>query len=178
MPTDPFVSPTLDDHPRQEPNLAPGVRLPAARGWVADRPGDLEAGQPTGALLGRPGPNIGFAVSLAQRARDTLVLARHESMDDVLAVVAELAMRRAASFGRAPVLPDITVAASILGYERDVDADFATWRATAVHGSAHEYVQRRTVVDAVPEAVLRLPPQTPALLAECRAELRASIEAG
>ena len=33
MATDPFVAPTLDDTPRQEPNLAPGVHVPPARGW-------------------------------------------------------------------------------------------------------------------------------------------------
>ena len=48
MPTDPFVPPNLDDEPRQEPNLAPGVHMPPAKSWRADRPGDLEAGQPTG----------------------------------------------------------------------------------------------------------------------------------
>ena len=67
MPTDPFVSPELTDLPRQETNLAPGVHLPAAKGWRADRPGDLVAGQPTGTLLGRPGPNVGYALTLADR---------------------------------------------------------------------------------------------------------------
>jgi hypothetical protein len=38
----PFVAPTLEDAPRQEPNLAPGVRMPAAKSWRADRPGDDE----------------------------------------------------------------------------------------------------------------------------------------
>ena len=66
MPTDPFVAPTLDDAPRQQPNLAPGVRYPPAKRWYADRPGDLEAGQPTGEFLGRPGPNVGYALTLAE----------------------------------------------------------------------------------------------------------------
>lgn len=177
MPTDPFVAPTLEDHPRQEPNLAPGVRLPAASGWVADRPGDLEAGQPTGALLGRPGPNVGYAVTLANRLRDRLALGAHESPDDALAIVAELAMKRAASFGRAPVMPDVEIAATLLGYQGDVDPEFVAWRAAAVHGVAHEYGPRRELVDAVPDAVLRMPPQVAPLLVEFRVELRDAISA-
>jgi hypothetical protein len=174
--TDPFVAPELDDIPRQLPNLAPGVRLPPAQSWHANRPGDLEAGQPTGALLGRPGPNVGYAVSLANRMRDTLTLAPHESLDDAIAIISELAMKRAASFGRAPVLHDVEVAASLLGYVGDADPAFGEWRAQMAHGADHEYGVRRAIVDAVPDAVVRLPPQVPALLAECRTALKAALD--
>ena len=175
MPTDPFVAPELEDLPRQEPNLAPGVHLPAAHGWRADRPGDLVAGQPTGSLLGRPGPNVGYAVTLAARLRDAISVAPHEHTADALAVIAELAMKRAASFGRAPMRPDVEIAAGLLGYQGEVDDSFASWRTEAVHGADHEYGVRRAVVDAVPDAVLRLPPRMPALLAEFRAELREAL---
>jgi hypothetical protein len=151
------------------------VRLPAAAGWVADRPGDLEAGQPTGALLGRPGPNVGYAVTLANRLRDRLALGAHESADDALAVVAELAMKRAASFGRAPVMPDVEIAANLLGYQGDVDPAFVDWRTATVHGVSHEYGARRELVDAVPDAVLRMPPQVTGLLVEFRNELRSAL---
>jgi hypothetical protein len=173
--TDPFVAPELDDLPRQQPNLAPGVTMPAAVAWRADRPGDLEAGQPTGALLGRPGPNVGYALALAQRVRDRITLAPHESADDSLAVISELAMRRAVAFGRAPVMADIDAACLLLGYKGDTTPDFVDWRSVTVHGASHDYPRRRRVVDAVPEAVLRLPPQVPDLLAEFRAELRDAI---
>jgi hypothetical protein len=175
MPTDPFVAPELGDRPRQEPNLAPGVQLPAAHAWRADRPGDLVAGQPTGTLLGRPGPNVGYAVMLAGRLRDTVQLAPHEHAADALAVIAELAMKRAASYGRAPIMPDVEIAASLLAYRGDVDADFAEWRAEALHGADHEYGVRRAVVDAVPDAVLRMPPKVPALIDEFRTELRQTL---
>jgi hypothetical protein len=175
MPTDPFVAPSLDDTPRQEPNLAPGVRLPAAEAWVADRPGDLEAGQPTGALLGRPGPNVGYAVTLANRMRDRVAVSPHESVDDALALIAELAMKRAASFGRAPVMPDVEIAANLLGYQGDADPAFVDWRRSVVHGVSHEYGTRRELVDAVPDAVLRMPPQVAALLVEFRDELRSEV---
>jgi hypothetical protein len=175
VPTDPFVAPNLEDTPRQAPNLAPGVSYPPARGWRADRPGDLEAGQPQGDLLGRPGPNIGYALALAERARDRLALEPFESSDDALAVVSELAMKRAASFGRAPVMTDIDVAATLLGYKGEVDPEFAKWRARAVHGAHHEYGVRRAIVDAVPDAVLRMPPQVAPLVVEFRTNLRQTL---
>jgi hypothetical protein len=77
LPTDPFVPERLEDEPRQEPNLPPGVKMPPARSWVADRPGDIPAGWPSGKLLGSPGPNIGYALTLANRARDRFALALH-----------------------------------------------------------------------------------------------------
>ena len=86
-------------------------------------------------------------------------------------------MKRAASFGRAPMMPDVEIAASLLGYQGDVDADVrARGAPTRVHGADHEYGVRRAVVDAVPDAVLRLPPQVPALLAEFRGELQQSLD--
>ena len=176
MPTDPFVSPELPDLPRQETNLAPGVHLPAAKGWRADRPGDLVAGQPTGTLLGRPGPNVGYALTLADRLADRINLKPHESSQDALSVVAELGMKRAASFGRAPTMADVEAAATLLGYQGEVDPGFAEWRATAVHGAAHEYDVRRAMVDAVPDAVLRLPPQVAGLLDEFRTSLRHHLD--
>jgi hypothetical protein len=175
MPTDPFVAPELDDRPRQETNLAPGVHLPAANTWKADRPGDLVAGQPTGDMLGRPGPNVGYAVTLAGRLRDSVQLAPHENIADALAVIAELGMKRAASYGRAPTLADVEIAATLLGYQGDVDPAFAAWRGETLHGADHEYGVRRTLVDAVPDAVLRLPPKVPALLAEFRGEFQQSF---
>ena len=175
MPTDPFVAPPLDDAPRQLPNLAPGVRYPAAKRWYADRPGDLEAGQPTGELLGRPGPNIGYALTLAERVRDKIAVGEHESIDDALAVVAELAMKRAASFGRAPVMPDVDIANTLLGYKGEVDREFVKWRSHAFSGARHEYDRRRGIIDAVPDAVLRMPPQVPALIIEFRSSLQHAL---
>jgi hypothetical protein len=175
MPTDPFVAPELEDRPRQEPNLAPGVQLPAAQAWKAERPGDLVAGQPTGDFLGRPGPNVGYAVMLAGRLRDSLQLAPHEHEADALAVIAELGMKRAASFGRGPTMADVEVAATLLGYLGECDDGFLAWRRGVSHGADHEYGVRRSLVDAVPDSALRMPPKVPALLAEFRDDLQQSL---
>ena len=119
MAADPFVAPTLDDVPRQEPNLAPGVHMPAARPWVPDRPGDsVSYGQPHGPLFGDPGPNIGYALMLAHRLEDRLHLAPTERLEDAVAVVSELAMKRAASYGRAPVMADLDATVAWAGAVR------------------------------------------------------------
>jgi hypothetical protein len=178
VPTDPFVPERLEDEPRQEPNLPPGVKMPPARSWVANRPGDLPAGWPTGKLLGSPGPNVGYALLLAERVRDQLALAPHEHVDDAIAVVAEIAMRRAAVFGRAPVMPDVEFGIQILGYRGDADPAFVAWRVRVVQRAHHDYYERRALVDAIPVDVLRLVPSAlPAHLAEAREALRSGVPA-
>ena len=102
-------------------------------------------------------------------------LASNESLTDALAVVSELAMKRSASFGRAPVSTDVQIAARLLGYTGECTAEFAEWREGALHGADHDYDLRRSIVDAVPDAELRLPPQVPALLDEYRDSLRQAL---
>ncbi len=160
MPTDPFVAPDLDDKPRQQQNLPPGLGYPPARAWRADRPGDLVAGRSgfgqshAGTLRGTPGPNVGYGYTLAERARDRIVVAPHEDRHDAISVVAEIAMKRASAFGRAPVIGDIELAISLLGYDGSGDDGFVAWRTRAVHDCAHHYPLRRAIVDSVPPALL------------------------
>jgi hypothetical protein len=176
--TDPFVAPPLDDRPRQERNLAPGVHLPAARPWVPARPGDeVVYGQPRGRLLGFPGPNIGFAMTLAERLSTQFVLAPHEHVTDAISVVAEVAMKRAASYGRAPVATDVECAALVLGYLGGSPPEFAAWRATVVHDAHESYTRRRAVCDAVDLDVIRLAPKALSdRLAEVRDEVRRAYD--
>jgi hypothetical protein len=158
MPTDPFSVPTPADAPRQDQNLAPGVSVPPARAWSANRPGDLRGGQPRGELLGSPGPNVGYALTLVHRAKDRLALAPHEHVDDAAAVVGEMAMKRASSYGRAPVMADVECAMLVLGYQGGCAPGFAEWRALAVEGAHHEYARRRAFCDGVSLDALRLAP--------------------
>jgi hypothetical protein len=153
MPTDPFVSPDPDDKPRQQQNLPPGVAYPPAKAWVPTRPGDHAVGYPSGPLRGAPGPNVGWAYTLANRAKDRFKLAKHEHIEDAVTVVAEIAARRAGAFGRAPVIRDIEFAATLLGY--DTTDDFASTRALLVHDAGHDYYRRRAIVDSVGENLLR-----------------------
>jgi hypothetical protein len=177
--TDPYVVPDGTDAPRQAQNLAPGVAYPAARAWRLHRPGDEVAiGQPHGALFGDPGPNIGYALALVHRARPRFALAPHEHFEDAAAVVGELAMRRAASYGRAPVAADVEAAMLLLGYQGGCAPAFAEWRAVQVRGADHEYPRRRALVEAVPLDELRLAPQVlTTRTEEVRGRLRGAVEA-
>lgn len=158
MPTDPYIAPDPADRPRQQQNLPAGSAMPPAARWRAVRPGDVGPEPPRGPLFGAPGPNVGYAYTLAERARPRLRTADAEHLHDVLPVVAEIAGRRAASFGRAPVIRDVDVAAGLLGYDGSADPEFVEARTALVHGAGHDYVRRRAIVDAVPDELLRLPP--------------------
>lgn len=173
MPTDPFVPSRLDERPRQEQNLAPGVHLPPARSWRADRPGDIAPGWPEGTLLGSPGPNVGYALKLVHRVADSMVVAAHEPRDDAVSVTADLAMRRAALRGRAPIPEDVDVAMTLLGYDGSADESFAAWRAGAVSHAGHDYPARREIVDGPPDEVLTLEAsEAVARAGEARAAMR------
>jgi hypothetical protein len=175
VPTDPYVPVPLDERPRQQQNFAPGVHMPPARGWVADRPGDVRARPPRGPLTGTPGPNVGFALSLARRARDRFRLEPGERVEDAVAVVAELAMKRAATFGRAPTILDVDFAIELLGYAGSAPPDVRRWRPGVVRGAEHEYVVRRAVADAVSPSLLRLTLQE---LPDQLSAVRAAIASG
>jgi len=156
MPTDPFVAPDAQEAPRNAPTLPPGVTLPPSRDWRADRPGDLVDGvQPQGALFGSPGPNVGYALRLVHRASSGFVLGPGEHREDAEAVVAAVAMRRASSFGRGPIVADVDRAATLLGYRGGADADTVAKRVDAVAGAHHEYGTCRQVADQVDLDVLR-----------------------
>jgi hypothetical protein len=176
MPTDPYVPSEIGDRPRQQQNLPPGLAMPPARDWRADRPGDLTGSPGDGALMGRPGPNVGYAYTLAARTCSRLRLSPHEHADDVIAVLAEIAGKRAALFGRAPVIADVDVAVALLGFDGTADEAFVELRARLLHDAAHDYTRRRELVDAVPEDVLRVRGTAPAeRVAEWRARLRLDL---
>ena len=69
-------------------------------------------------------------------------------------------MKRAASFGRAPDDGRRRRRGRRCSATRATSTRrSSTWRADVVHGADHEYGVRRAIVDAVPDAVLRMPPQ-------------------
>jgi hypothetical protein len=152
---DPYVPTQAEDAPRES------VRVPPPKGWRAVRPGDLVPGEksyPSGALFGSPGPDSGYALTLAQRFHGRLEIATPESEHDAMAVAAELAMRRAAVFGRAPVTEDLELAFTLFGWLGGGTPELVEWRRLTVAGAGHDYARRRALVDGVPEATLRLKP--------------------
>ncbi len=132
-----------------------------ADSWVADRPGDLEGAQPTGAQLGSIGPDQGYAYRLVGHLDDRLRLGDVDRHDAVAGGVA-VAMKRAALFGRAPVVHDLVAAFTIFGFlDDDPPAELVALRRrlfAQVH-SSHHYVECRQLVDLVPADVLRATPE-------------------
>jgi hypothetical protein len=134
--------------------------------WMADRPAELDGPQPQGPRLGNPGPDQGYAIKLANQFRGKLVLTPGEHEDDALAGCLAIAMRRAASFGRAPMVHDLTVPLTLWGFLAEPPADLVAVRRQVFAGvaSTHHYTERRDLVDGVPEDVLRMSPAEVAAL--------------
>ena len=128
--------------------------------WLAIRPGDLEGrGQPKGPGLGVQGPDQGYALTLARRLRDKLVLAEGERADEAIAGALGIALRRAALFGRAPVIDDLRLALHLFGFlDADAPAELLEFRRTlfAEVDSPHHYAEVRELAVLVPEATLRM----------------------
>jgi hypothetical protein len=130
--------------------------------WEARRPGDLEGRQPVGERLGYQGPDQGYALRLAARFRTDLVLSDAERADDAVTGCTAIAMRRAALYGRAPVIHDLRIAFLMWGFlDPAPDAELVAVRVAAFEGVAdpHHYEDLRALVDSVPEATLRMTPQ-------------------
>ncbi len=147
-----------------------------ADSWVPNRPGELtEPGQPTGSRLGVQGPDQGYALKLARRFDDRLVLGEGEHRDDVIKGAVGVALKRASLYGRAPVAGDIELALSLFGYLDDSSpAALVEARSAAFQGIAnpHHYREARDVVDLVPAELLR---GTPAEVLGRRAQVEATL---
>jgi len=132
--------------------------------WVADRPGDI-TGRPLdrrGARLGNQGPDQGYALRLADGLRHSVITQPGERVDDVLAGCVAIGLRRASTYGRAPVIHDLRVALAIWGFlDREPPAELVAVRRSMFAGladGAHGYDQARVLVDRIPEATFRMTP--------------------
>jgi hypothetical protein len=135
-------------------------RLHVPGAWTQSRPSELRGtGQPTGIRLGSPGPDQGYALKLARRFEDRLALAAGESHEDAVAGCTAVAMRRAAGFGRAPVVHDLTFAFTLWGFLGDPPRDLITARGPLFRSAAHDYGAQRAIADSVPAETLRMSPQ-------------------
>lgn len=156
MPTQDFVSPQSIDSPRHEQNMPEGIDTPVPQTWLATRPGDTfkERDSDQDILLGNAGPNIGYALKLARLRIEHLFLLDSEHEHDVEVLLSEIAMRRAARFGRAPVVKDIEFAAHLLGYEQKATSGEEKWRPRLVHGTGHDEHKRRRIVNSIPQEII------------------------
>ncbi len=127
--------------------------------WTQSRPSELRGSiHPTGPSLGTPGPDQGFALKLARRFEDRLELAEGESKEDAIAGATVVAMRRAARFGRAPSIHDLTFAFTLWGFLGDAPADLIAERTPLFRSAAHHYEAQRAIADRVRDDTLRLTP--------------------
>jgi hypothetical protein len=142
-------------------------RFGAPASWTPHRPGESRPAprEKSAAGLGIPGPDQGYALALANRYHDRLVLDPDERAEDVLAGAVAIALRRAAIFGRAPIAADIELALGLFKYlvsdeETWPSGDLVALRRERFAGAAHDYWRRRALAEAVPEAALQLNPQS------------------
>lgn len=145
-----YVPTGLGQQPRR------GLSLPAARPWTADRPADLGPAQPTGAALGNPGPDQGYALKLVRHFSERLVLAEGEHAEDAVIGCLGVALRRASLFGRAPVIHDLDIAFTLWGFLGDAPAELVELRRPLFQALEHHYEDQRAIANQVPEATLRL----------------------
>jgi hypothetical protein len=140
--------------------VRPSKRLPPARRWFQDRPAEVgKPGQPTGPRMGVPGPDQGYGMRLAYEFEDRLELAEGERTEDVIPGCLGVALRRAALFGRAPVMQDLDLAFSLWGFLGGAPEELIEFRKPLFQGTAKAYLDQRAIVDKVAESTLRSTPE-------------------
>jgi hypothetical protein len=144
-----YVPNTLAERPRR------GLQLPPSRRDLV-KPASLGPAQPTGPMLGNPGPDPGYALKLAEHVRGEIQVGPGEHVEDAVAGSVGVAMRRAASFGRAPVVHDLRLAFRIFGFLGDAPDELVAHRRPLFEAASHHYWDQREIVDSVPEETLRL----------------------
>jgi hypothetical protein len=123
------------------------------------KPGLL--GSPTndsGTGRGSPGPDGGYALTLAERAVHELVLEPGESHHDVEVGVAALASKRASLSGRAPCATDVDVALDLFEFRVLASERVLADRLIRFRGLGHDYFALRRFVDGISDAILRQAP--------------------
>ncbi len=141
--------------------VRPFQKQEVAAGWVPHRPSDFKANiTPAGVTNGgRPGPDQGYALHLAERMEERLKLTEGEDAHDVLVGAVMIGLRRASIYGRAPVLGDIELALHLFGYLAEgAPGSLVQARKRLFQGASHDYWQQRDIADMAPESTLRLSP--------------------
>jgi hypothetical protein len=115
-----------------EDEVRPAYHLGPPRPWVANRPADFRAGPPlSGPGTGTAGPDQGFALLLAGRLSERLVLAPGERLGDV-----ELAL-------------------AVFGYLSPAPDELVEFRRGLFAGVSHDYWAQRELANRVPSSTLR-----------------------
>lgn len=150
---------------------------PPRRGdsWWATRPGDLPLGQPEGRGFGNQGPDQGYVYKLVP-AFEGQIVTGNLSHEDVVAGCIDVALKRAAHYGRAPVVHDLRIALTIFGFlDPEAPADLVEHREEWFEGLSHavHYAERRALVARVPVEALAVSPE--AALAAYQRDWKANL---
>jgi hypothetical protein len=139
--------------------VRPAERLPVPDAWRQDRPAEItKPGAPTGRRFGTPGPDQGYGLTLAERFEDRLELGSGEHAEDAMTGCLGVALRRAALFGRAPVVHDLELAFTLWGFLGGAPDDLVEHRMPLFQGVSHDYDRQREIAERVAESTLRLTP--------------------
>ena len=140
--------------------VRPAYRLRTPPDWRQDRVAELRSpDHPRGRELGVPGPDQGYALTLARRFEDRLVLTEGEDKEDVTAGCLGVATKRSSLFGRAPVIYDLELAFTLFGFLTPPPEYLVEFRRPLFEGARDDYWDQRGISDLVPEETLRLTPQ-------------------
>jgi hypothetical protein len=139
--------------------VRPAKHLDPPRPWTPHRPGEHRHGVSNGrARIGTAGPDQGYALRLAEAFRDGIVLGVGEHVDDALAVATQVALGRAARFGRAPVRVDLETALTLLSYLSPISDEAAARRRSTITGASHDLWRCRAIAATIDDATLALDP--------------------
>lgn len=137
-----------------------GERLPTPEPWRTDRPAEaVSTSPPSGRRLGTAGPDQGYGLKLARQLVPALELGADDHTEDAVAGCLAVGLKRAAAFGRAPVVYDFQHAYTLWGFRPGAPADLVEHRRRVFAGASHDYWHQRDIADAVPESTLRLTPE-------------------
>lgn len=134
-------------------------RLPVPDAWRPDRPAEFKGNRlREGRGLGTPGPDQGYALKLVRQFEKRLELAPGETAEDAIAGCVGVGLKRAALFGRAPVVYDLELAFTLFGFLGGAPIELVSFRKPLFQSASHHYWDLRAIVDRVPDETLRLTP--------------------
>lgn len=157
-----MAAPRFSPVPPVEPVRYYGSPDSVPESWSPGRPGEIHGRQPVGKSLGYQGPDQGYIIGLAKRARARVQVSAGENLEDVLSGCCLIALRRASLFGRAPMVHDLNVALGMWGFLSDTPpADLVALRRelfVGVSNVLHYYEEGRAIADMVPDETLKMTP--------------------
>ena len=111
-------------------------------------------------MFGSPGPDQGFALKLARRFEDRLVLARGSRPRTPSPAARRWPCAGARRFGRAPAVYDLAFAFTLWGFLGGAPADLVeAARAPLFRSASHHYTAQRAIADGGADEALGLSPE-------------------